>query len=299
MDFKDFFKFTQQERRGIIVFLSLTTLWWIVVQFWPKQKQFLELDVSSYYIATSKDLDTLQQKQNPLLIADEAETVKPSRFVFNPNTLGKDSFLLLGFSKFSIQNLLKYRDKGGKINNVDKFKAIFGVDTVLIDQLEMYIDYNNGHSIVEKNETMNVKTVDVKADKVFTSIDINRADSLSLLDIKGVGPYLVSRILKYRNKLGGYLYKEQLLELDVIKDSLYLLIEPSLIVDQGAIQKINLNTADYKTFAKHPYFTQETIKALIKYRQQHGPFQDIAHIRRIVSLKESTGKKILPYLRVE
>ena len=88
-------------------------------------------------------------------------------------------------------------------------------------------------------------------------------------------------------------------ELKIIADSLYLPIQDFLTVDATNIDKININTADYKTFVTNPYFTKDIANAIIKYRKQHGDFASVAHISRIKSLKESDGLKILPYLKVE
>ncbi|MBC7883910.1 MAG: helix-hairpin-helix domain-containing protein [Saprospiraceae bacterium] len=127
---------------------------------------------------------------------------------------------------------------------------------------------------------------------------MNSADSVQWVQLKGIGPYLSSKILKYRKRLGGFIYKKQLLESDIITDSLYHTLEPLLTLNNLELSKINLNTADYRTFINHPYFNSETIQAILKYRKQHGPFADPTHIRRIKSLKEEIGKKILPYLTV-
>ncbi|MBK7699647.1 MAG: hypothetical protein IPJ39_13385 [Saprospiraceae bacterium] len=70
-------------------------------------------------------------------------------------------------------------------------------------------------------------------------------------------------------RLGGFLRKEQLTELKIIADSLYLPIRDFLTVDATNIDKININSADYKTFVTNPYFTKDIANAIIKYRKNN------------------------------
>ncbi len=81
-------------------------------------------------------------------------------------------------------------------------------------------------------------------------------------------------------------------------DSVLERLSPYLRVDDAAIQPIDLNQADFAAFQRHPLFDYQTIKAIIQYRKQHGPFADVLHIRRIRNLDPQRGEKILPYLKV-
>ncbi|MBK7805771.1 MAG: helix-hairpin-helix domain-containing protein [Saprospiraceae bacterium] len=303
MDYKEFFSFTQQERRGIIVFLVLAVVIIFGVELYSDFDQYPSEDVSKYYLPEDS-ISLLEEGrddysyQNDLWDDSYQKTpIKKQRFEFDPNTISADSLLLLGFSKFGVKNLVNFRNKGGKIKDIQKFKTIYGIDTTLVNSLGDLITYQ---SVQQKTfaEYDKSKPFLPFPEKVQEIVELNQADSVQLDDIKGVGLYTVKKILQYRKKLGGYLYKEQLTELNIIKDSLYQQISPFLSVDPSLIKKININTADFKTFIAHPYFASETINAILKYRKQHGNFSDVRHISRIRSLKEETGAKILPYLSV-
>jgi competence protein ComEA len=295
---KDWFEFTLQERRGIAVFTLLCTFIYCVGEFWP-QKEFEQKDLSKYFNAS----DTIfvdESESNAGFVEsmwaeERSNKVQKHKFHFDPNRISADSLLLLGFSKFAAKSLTNFVAKGGRIYDENKFKSIFGVDTMLVKELKVYITYPEkkaqSNKIVEKIEKAKVAEIVV--------VELNEADSLALDAIKGVGPYVVKRILHYRKRLGGYLYKEQLTELGIIPDSLYQPISELIRVNPSKINKININTADYKTFTANPYFSKETTNAIIKYRKQHGDFEDVQHIRRIKSLKEDIGVKILPYLKTE
>lgn len=306
MDYKENFSFTKQERRGILVFFLITISTTFILRYWPKESYTHEdFDPSLYYLPEDSVVENDFEKkysyddENNSFYFDGAEskrTKKPKqKFAFDPNVISKDSLMLLGFSAFGSKALVNFRGKGGKIKDAEKFKTIFGIDTNLVNELESFISYDKGKTIYPpfpKSESTFKK-------KEVQSIEINTADSLQWEQLPGVGAYLTSKIMKNRKKLGGFLSVDQLTELNIIQDSVFQKISTYLTVNSTLINKININTADYKTFITHPYFTKETANAILKYRKQHGDFKDVKHIRRIISIKEETGEKILPYLTVE
>ncbi len=302
MGYKELFEFTRQERNGIIVFFVLSFIVCLTAEFWPTQnKSHLDPDLAAYYIPIDSviqehEFDENINEYNYPSYQKKDKLVK-QRFKFDPNTLSYDSILLLGFSKFGAKSLSNFVSKGGKIKDIEKLKTIFGLDTNLINQLETLISFEAGikqTDFAERKEQVYEKII--AAPKI---IDINLADSIEWVSIKGIGPYTASKILKYRNRLGGFLNIDQFKESGLLKDSLYDVLLPQFEVNPLVFNQININTADYKEFMNHPFFTTETASAIIKYRTQHGNFKDPKHISRIKSLKEAWGIKILPYLKVE
>lgn len=299
MDYKEFFTFTLQERRGIATFLVLGLTIVLVAEYWPIHQSSPMEDISQYYFPVDSIqtfIDESDNDQAPLWQDEVIVNKVYQKFPFDPNRISYDSLLLLGFSKYGAKSLTNFIAKGGKIKDVEKFKSIYGIDTNLVNELLPLISYPEPKVVefpkIEKEKIQ-------YPEKVQSIVELNSADSLTLEAMKGVGPYMVKRILQYRNRLGGFLYKEQITELNIIADSLYQPVSQYFTVDPSLIQKINLNTADYKTFTKHPYFSAETTNAILKYRKQHGPFANVQHISRIRSLKEEIGKKLLPYLTVD
>ncbi len=299
MDYKELFTFTQQERRGIATFLVLAFTIVLVGKFWPVKPAEEEIeDLSKYYFPEDSIVEKDEHYEEDIPFGQERNVQKRihQKFVFDPNKISYDSLLLLGFSKFGAKSLTNFVAKGGKIKDAAKFKTIFGIDSNLVNELLPMISY----PVPKVFETAKIEKEKIQyPEQIQSIVELNSADSLTLEAMKGVGPYMVKRILQYRNRLGGFLYKDQISELNIIADSLYQPVSQYFTVDPSLIQKIKLNTADYKTFTKHPYFSAETTNAILKYRKQHGPFSNIQHISRIRSLKEEVGKKILPYLTVD
>lgn len=98
------------------------------------------------------------------------------------------------------------------------------------------------------------------------SIDLNIADTLTLKKLKGVGSIFSNRIIKYRDLLGGFSNKSQLLEVYGIDSSLYQKLSPYVYVDHKSLKKINLNYASVDQLKAHPYLGYKESNAIVKYR---------------------------------
>jgi DNA uptake protein ComE-like DNA-binding protein len=102
------------------------------------------------------------------------------------------------------------------------------------------------------------------------TIEINSADSVALLELNGIGPVFAKRILKYRQMLGGFAFKRQLLEvygMDTIRLSGFL---GQIRLDTMSLKKIDLNKATFKELLAHPYLDYDQVKAIARYRDRKG-----------------------------
>ena len=110
------------------------------------------------------------------------------------------------------------------------------------------------------------------------------------------GPVLARRVLKYRNILGGFVRKDQLLEVYGISEDLFRQISPAIWLDTTRIQKLDLNHATYADFIRHPYFNPELTKSILNHREKQGAFYSVSEIRNEGMVTEQEYRKILPYL---
>ncbi|MBS1542329.1 MAG: helix-hairpin-helix domain-containing protein [Bacteroidetes bacterium] len=133
--------------------------------------------------------------------------------------------------------------------------------------------------------------------KVQLSLDINLADSIQLLMIKGVGPIRARRIILFREKLGGFVNMEQLKEVYGIDSTTLKNLYRSSFISQGFDpRKISLNRASWEEFSAHPYLTRKEAAALLAYRTQHGKFDSVRQILTVRLLQEERLLRLLPYL---
>jgi DNA uptake protein ComE-like DNA-binding protein len=130
-------------------------------------------------------------------------------------------------------------------------------------------------------------------------IEINSADSLDLLSVPGIGPFFSLKILRYREKLGGYFSVNQLLEIKGMDPGKLKRMKPYFRVDTSGIRKIPLNTVDFKVLLKHPYSNYQVAKAIVKFRQSYGTIQNLDEIRKSGLMPDSLFIKLKPYLSLQ
>jgi len=120
-------------------------------------------------------------------------------------------------------------------------------------------------------------------------IELNTADSIQLQELKGIGPGFARRIIIYREKLGGYYAKEQLMEVYGFTDKLYNQIKSDVTVDASKIRKMNVNRMDISHLKRHPYISYYEAKAIYDYRmQQPGDrIKSIEELSTLPDLKEN------------
>ncbi|MCX6241263.1 MAG: helix-hairpin-helix domain-containing protein [Bacteroidetes bacterium] len=129
-------------------------------------------------------------------------------------------------------------------------------------------------------------------------IDINKADTLELQRLKGIGPSYARRIVNYRNRLGGFINNRQLLEVWGVDTALYNLIREHLIVTSDSVIKLEINTISFKELLKHPYFPYEITRAIILYRQKNKIFRSVDELQLVEGVSDSAFRKIRPYVKI-
>jgi competence ComEA-like helix-hairpin-helix protein len=137
------------------------------------------------------------------------------------------------------------------------------------------------------------------AGKEIFIIELNTADTFDLQRLRGIGPSFAKRIVKYRERLGGYREKSQLLEIFGMDAEKYNEIKDHLTVNPDSIRKINLNAVTFKELLSHPYFPFEVTKNIMIYKKEHKKFRDTEELLLIRNINDSIYRKIKPYVRIE
>ena len=137
------------------------------------------------------------------------------------------------------------------------------------------------------------------AGKEIFIIELNSADTFDLQRLRGIGPSFAKRIVKYRERLGGYREKSQLLEIFGMDIEKYNEIKDHLTVNPDSVRKINLNAVTFKELLAHPYFPFELTKNIMIFKKEHKEFRDIEELLLIKNINDSIYKKIKPYVRIE
>jgi DNA uptake protein ComE-like DNA-binding protein len=126
-------------------------------------------------------------------------------------------------------------------------------------------------------------------------VELNAADTNALKQLKGIGSVFAKRVIKYRDLLGGFFVKEQLLEVYGFDQEKYRLVENHVRVDTSFLKKININTATHEEMKKHPYVRWKVANVLAAYRSKHGNYSSVKDILKTDVISDSLYKKITPY----
>lgn len=263
--------------------------------------KYAEATTSTDQNSNLRNRINIENAKSPRTKAKSKEIIKKSYFDFDPNNLDAVSAKKLGISEYAYRNLSNYISKGGRISSAEKFSKIYGINPELFESLKPYIKIiiSQGQSETS-NETSKTNVVKVKYPKKeiqANSIEINSAVLEDFEALNGIGNILASRIVKYRNSLGGYISVDQLREVYGMQDSTFNNIKDKLTCN-GMINKININAASDSILSKHPYISKQEAKVIKKYLHQHDSIEDINQLKSIMSLDKAKLDKMSKYLAV-
>jgi competence protein ComEA len=241
------------------------------------------------------------------VVEDTILDVKSTSLLFNfyPNTISKDSLLLLGVSDVLAKQWVNYREKVRPFQSEDDLKKLYAMNDSLLEQLKPYMQWaenkKSNFQVRKSNveQRINEHYASNSKEKSFSKIEINNASLEQLKSIKGIGSVYATRIVKFKELLGGYVHKSQLKEVYGINDSLYSVIENQVLIDSIKIKRIDVNNAEAKTLAKHPYINWSVAQSVVNYRQMHGCYQQLSDIMRSDLVNAILYNKIAPYLKAD
>ena len=130
-------------------------------------------------------------------------------------------------------------------------------------------------------------------------ININQADSFAFRKLPGIGEKYSSRIIRYRNWLGGFHSKGQLLEVYGIDSTLFYTINPYIQIEVDSLRRVNVNDCSVKDLSSHPYISYKLAKLMVKYREHHGVYSSLEELKKIPLIDEQLFRKIAVYLELE
>lgn len=130
-------------------------------------------------------------------------------------------------------------------------------------------------------------------------IPFSEADSVTLQIVPGIGPATAGRIIKYRENLGGFVAKSQLMEVYGMKAETAEAVWEFFEFDPGIRKKLQINQVEAADLAKHPYISYSEAKVIVAYRNQHGVFMNSEDLLKIKIFKKEWVDKISPYLNFD
>lgn len=179
--------------------------------------------------------------------AEEVRRNTPRRIVenfrFNPNTVTVEELCRLGFSPKQAQSIDSYRQKGGKFRRKSDFAKSYVVADSVYRRLEPYID--------------------------IPLLDLNEADSAAFDALPGIGGWYAARMVGYRSELGGYSYKEQLLDIWKFDRKRFDALSDLIVISEENVTPYPLWALPADSLRLHPYIGDYSASAIVLYRENN------------------------------
>jgi competence protein ComEA len=314
---KDYFAFNRKEQRGLIILLGLLLLSITFNAFLPVFIPEKEYDITPF----QKEVAAFQASVEKL---DSAKDIKPEKFYakyqddktcdmapfkaspyyFDPNELDEQEWINMGMNPKIIRNIIHYREKGGNFSSKEGFAKIYGMHDSIMAVLGPYLRFevkekspSSFYPNDENSAKPDYKSAKYKDNNVM--IELNSADSASLLSCKGIGPTYAGRIIRYRDRLGGFSNAGQLMEIKGMDSIRYEQFKGQITVNSQLVRKIDLNTVTFKELMKHPYFEYYLVKEIFNYKDEIREWDSVEQLRKLPVMYEELYEKIAPYLEVK
>lgn len=240
----------------------------------------------------------------------KVEEVKAERFPFDPNTADSTQLLRLGLAPWQVRSIYRYRAKGGIFRQPSDFARLYGLTRKQYRELRPYIrispDYLPAADYYAPRRTGDdARSVDSSATKAprytYTArhklrpgehIAINSADTTQLQKIPGIGSAYARMIIRYRERLGGFITMAQVLESGPVPESALQYIT----IDATQVRKLNINKLSLNQLHRHPYINFYQAKAICEYRRLHGPLHSLEELRFSPDFPPAQIERLQPYV---
>jgi DNA uptake protein ComE-like DNA-binding protein len=277
---KEYFYFSQSERKGIIALLLLL----ILVMAFP----------SVYRMVVPPIPLNIQLETLPTASSIPGANSRSAPFFFDPNTATPEQLSSLGFSEKNIGSMQKYLSKGGRFKRPEDLRKLYGVKKELLESLIPFVQITPDQSKASfAHDSVRQKV------KYTKPVELNTADTNALIALYRIGPAMARRIVEYRDKLGGFLSLNQLTEIYGFDEDILYDLQGKIVVDASKAKVFNVNTVSVEELKTHPYFKYKLSNAIVNYRTQHGPYKELDDLKKIVIVNDSIYQNITKYLKLK
>ncbi len=240
-------------------------------------------------------LNTVEQaKLDSLKVSIQNDAVRI--FPFNPNYITDYKGYSLGMSSEEIDRLLAYRKKNHYVNSAEEFQRVTKVSDSLLVRIKPYLKFSKW----KKGHTKEARVASTKTNgSSIRKKDINVVTAQELKVIKGIGEVLSKRIIKFRDRLGGFLNKDQLNDVYGLEPEVVERVwEKFEVVSVPTINKINVNTATATQLTKLVYINYDLAQKILEFREANGSFDSLDQLTQVEGFPLERIERIKLYLQL-
>ncbi len=283
-NFKSHFRFNAQERSGIF-FLLLAILALFCAHIALKQYAVPRKSNFALDNAMQSSLDSLKELQ-----LTNTAIIHP----FNPNYISDYKGYTLGLSAATLDKLHRFRAGNNYVNSAKEFQDVTGISDSLLKKIAPYFEFPEW--VAQKKQGNNPTRRNKKAAEIVVK-DLNKATAADLREVPGIGDKLSARIIKFRDRLGGFYTIDQLEDVyglapRVAQDAKRYFQVSSLPTNQ----KININTASAEEIARLIYIPYSLAEEIVIYRSMNGGITAFKELAKIEGFPEDKIDRIALYL---
>jgi len=335
---REYLTFTKKERFGVLFLLLLISVLFILPYLFrpvpgdPDPAAYAKFKEGiKKWESEHPDVTQNEKAKKPYAISEssvlkERINLPQYRSVmhdFDPNTMKEEEWLQLGLPGRVSLTLSRYIEKGGRFRKPEDLKKIYGLKLSDYERLlpfvhirngaknsagrpvsPAYLNYNAPH--VKKPDSVYSALADTKkrdansfySRKKLEVTDINLSDSADWARLPGIGTRLASRIIHFREKLGGFYRVDQVGETFGLADSTFQKLKPVLRLSTISLVQLDVNSASKELLQAHPYIGWQLAKAIVMFRNQHGRFKNVDELLQVAQLDTQIFGKLQPYLIV-
>lgn len=227
-------------------------------------------------------------------------------FPFDPNHDDSLTLLRLGLRPWQVGNMMKYRRKQGRWRSPDDFRRLYGLSEADFQRLRPYIRIapeDQRHSKeywedrrpypygVPKGDRATFEHVEKYPEG--TQLAINEADTTELKRIPGIGSYYASKIVRYRERLGGFISVRQIDEVEGLPPGISRWFK---LGPRQAPHRLRINHATFKQLYAHPYLNYEQTKDIVNHIRRYGPLRSLRDLRLYKEFSDDDLSRLAPYV---
>ena len=235
-----------------------------------------------------KNTDAVQHWLDSLKI--EASAQNHHTYIYGANSLSDYQGYMLGMSPEEIDRLIRYRVEGYRLKNLEEFQRISGISDSMLALISPRLRFD---SRAKQKKSLPL----IPKSNTLPRADINKATAAELMRIKGIGPVLSERIIKFRYRLQGFQINEQLYDVyGLDQDVADRVLGQFRVLEKPAIKPININEATIEELADLVYLSWATAREITRYRERHGPFENLEELTKIEDFPSDKIERIKLYL---
>ncbi|MFN5443231.1 MAG: ComEA family DNA-binding protein [Crocinitomicaceae bacterium] len=286
MNNEDFY-LSKRTRRAMFIFVALLCL----VSFLPRIIIYLFPDKPIHITIEEKKIFQNLKYTPTKKFEKKKKVFKVPPSNFDTNSYTTTECIYLGLTEKQSNAVMKFGKYGFYSN--EQLAKVFVIPKEVFRLIKDSTFYPDRKQFFE-NKNAFKKEEGVKPKIVL--IEINQATEDELQSIKGIGPFFAKNIIKQREKLGGFISKQQLLEVWQFTPEKLTEIESSIQVNPSNLKKININLATVEELKNHPYISWNIANSIVKMRLQKGNFNSINDLLESKLITIEIFEKIKPYL---